>query len=121
MQIDRTADRGHARISFRAALRAPFALDIFRARHAARGQIGVQLKRQPAHGRLGLIGMLLAPRLQRGLESALPDVAPGSDYIGDDVDTQRFAHVQLHSLYVSRSLAFIILPVDVRGISGTNT
>jgi hypothetical protein len=34
--------------------------------------------------------MALAVAFQRALELALPDEAPGSDYVRDDVDLQRF-------------------------------
>jgi hypothetical protein len=65
--------------------------------------------------------MLFAPCRESGFETALPNVAPGSDDVGNNIDAQWHAHDQLQFLYASRSLAFIILPVDVRGISATNT
>ena len=84
---DAAASGGDTGIHFGAATGPPFTFDVLATRHAARRQIGIQLKGQPAHGRLRLIGMLFAPRRKRGFETALPDVAPGSDDVGNDVDT----------------------------------
>ena len=54
------------------------------------GQVRVQLERQPAHGWLGSIGMLLAVKVQRLFQLALPDEAPGSNHVRDDVYLQCF-------------------------------
>src|SRR6185503_8926216 len=72
---------------------AKLARDVLFARNALLGEVRVELKRQPAHGRLGSIGMLLAVEGQRPLQLALPDEAPGSNDVGHDIDLQAlFAH-----------------------------
>jgi hypothetical protein len=90
---DAATHAGNTRVHFRPAAGTPFARDVFAPRNAAFGQVWIQLERQPAHGRPGLIGMLFAPGREGLLEPALPDVAPRSDYIRDDVDAKWFSHV----------------------------
>ena len=75
----------HALISIAAC--AELALDVLGAGNAFLRQIRIQLKRQPAHGRLD-IGLLFAEQLERTFEFALPDETPGSNNVGDDVDLQ---------------------------------
>jgi len=73
--------------------RAMLELHVLAPRHAAGRNVGVQLKRQPAHHRLGIAGMLRLPVFERGFEAALPDVAPRADKVEYDIYAQRLAHV----------------------------
>ena len=71
----------------RVTARPEFARDVVRARNTLGGQVGIQLKRQPAHGRLD-IGHLLAQQFQRNFKFALPDETPGSNHVRNDVNLQ---------------------------------
>ena len=76
---DARAHLGHVAVA--AVGIAEFATQILGARNAFLRQIGIQLKRQPAHGRQCGIGNDLAILCECRRESALPDVAPGSDHV----------------------------------------
>src|SRR5262245_28228084 len=77
--------RGHDARVYALATRTEFARDVLFARDAVLGKVGVQLKWQPAHGRLRCIGMALAVTLKGPLELALPDETPGSNHVRYDV------------------------------------
>jgi len=53
------------------------------------GHVGIQLERVPGEDRRGRIRPAFAVELERGLEPALADKAPGAHDVGDDIDGKR--------------------------------
>lgn len=64
------------------------ASQVIGASYALFGNVRIQLEWKPAHGRLVCIGKACCVKIQRVFETALPDVAPGSDHVGYDIDLQ---------------------------------
>ena len=68
--------------------RSELGLEIGSAVDAFGRQVGVELKREEAHRRLGDLGVARAPEFERNSQSALADPAPGADCVNEDVDAQ---------------------------------
>ena len=60
--------------------------DVIGARHAAAGQLRIELEGVPAHLGLLFAGMVLAPCGECGFEMAFSDEAPWADHIGNYIN-----------------------------------
>ena len=64
--------------------------DIRAAQHALARQLRIELKRSPHHlRRHGLEFRVLAKQLQRAIQPALADEAPGTNHVGNNLDAKR--------------------------------
>ncbi len=107
--VDFPAYACHARVAVRVA-GAELALDVFLARNALIWQVRVELERQPAHGRLFLIGHALLEHPQGGFQAALTDETPGSDDVRNDVDGELGlpVHALVLSAGIDRDLSLVL-------------
>ena len=91
LDTDLLADTRNARIVACTA-RTELAFYVGLSRHAFGRNVGIELIRKPAHGWRGLIGGLFSVHRQGGFEATLPDVAPGSNDVRDDLDGELGIH-----------------------------